>query len=283
MKMQYPAVLRDLIITALLLAPNACIGQAIEGGSVLSPAEPPAGTERLRVKWVTAANPQEHPILMAIARPDGPGPFSVVVLLHSTHGFAQEYVHLAQEFAEGGFIAVAACWFSGQSGPGTRDVTPPIECPTLPMVDPRSPQAVARVAAIMRAVREIPGARPDRIALFGHARGAAAATWYAMQASEVRALILDAGVYLPEHTAHAAELKAAVLMLHGEEDSPANGGGPPSSAEKAHDFEAALRLAGKSVDAKYYKTGGHNNLFTDPAQHRDEVRRILGFLRQHNS
>jgi hypothetical protein len=128
MKMQSTAILRDLIIAGILLAPNACVGQAIEGGSVLLAAEPPAGTERLRVKWVTAANPGSQPILMAIARPDGPGPFSVIVLLHSTHGFAQEYVHLAQELAEGGFIAVAACWFSGQSGPGTQYVTPPIEC-----------------------------------------------------------------------------------------------------------------------------------------------------------
>ena len=282
MKMQASAILCDLIIAGILLAPRACIGQAIEAGSVLQPAEPPAGTERLRVKWVTAANPGAQPILMAIARPHGPGPLPVVVLLHSTHGFAQEYVRLAQEFAEGGFIAVAACWFSGQSGPGTRYVTPPIECPPLPLVDPRSPEAVARVAAIIRAVREIPGARTDRIALFGHARGAAAATWYLTQASGVRALILDSGVYLPEHSARAAAIQAAVLMLHGEADSPANGGMAVSGAQNAHDFEAALRRAGKSVEAKYYKTGAHNSLFTDPAQHRDEVRRILRFLQQHD-
>jgi dipeptidyl aminopeptidase/acylaminoacyl peptidase len=104
-----------------------------------------------------------------------------------------------------------------------------------------------------------------------------------MQPSKVRALILNSGVYLPEHTARAAELEAAVLLLHGAADSPANGGAPVSGAQRAHDFEAALRRARKSVKAKYYKTGGHNSLFTDPAQHRDEVRRILGFLRQHNS
>jgi dipeptidyl aminopeptidase/acylaminoacyl peptidase len=104
-----------------------------------------------------------------------------------------------------------------------------------------------------------------------------------MQAREVRALILNSGVYLPEHTARAAEIQAAVLMLHGTEDSPANGGAAVSGAQKAHDFEAALRRAGKSVEAKYYNRGVHNSLFTDPAQHRDEVRRILGFLRQHNS
>jgi dienelactone hydrolase len=282
MKMQSTAILRDLIIAGILLAPNGCVGQAIEGRSVLSPAEPPAGTERLHVKWVTAANPGAQPILMAIARPDGAGPFSVIVLFHGTHGFAHEYVRLAEELAQGGFIAVAACWFSGQSGGGTRFVTPPIECPPLPLVTADSPQAVARVATIVRAVREIPGARPDRIALFGHSRGAGAATSYAMQASDLRALILDSGGYPPEYTARAAEIQAAVLMLHGAADSPADGGVAVTGVQMAHDFEAALRRAGKSVEAKYYETGGHNSLFSDPAQRRDEVRRILGFLREHN-
>ena len=55
-----------------------------------------------------------------------------------------------------------------------------------------------------------------------------------------------------------------------------------SSAQNAHDFEAALQRAGKSIDTKYYKTGAHNSLFTDPVQHRDEVRRDLRFLRQHD-
>jgi len=263
-------------------APNESVGQAIEGAPVLSPIEPPAGTEQLRVKWVRAMSPGAPPMLMAIARPDGAGPFSLIVLLHGTHGFAQEYVRMAQDLAQGGFIAVAACWFSGQSGLGTRYVTPPIECPPLPLVAPQSPEAVARVATIVRAVREIPGARPDRIALFGHSRGAGAATAYAMQASEVRALILNSGGYPPEYTARAAEIQAAVLMLHGEADSPADGGSAVTGAQMAHDFEAALRRASNSVEAKYYEKGGHNSLFSDPAQRRDEVRRILEFLRQHN-
>jgi dienelactone hydrolase len=68
---------------------------------------------------------------MAVARPDGAGPFPVIVLLHGTHGFAHEYIRLAQELAQEGLIAVAACWFSGGSGMGTRFVTP-IESPQHP-------------------------------------------------------------------------------------------------------------------------------------------------------
>jgi dienelactone hydrolase len=247
---------------------------------LLSPAETPAGTERLPVNWVTAVNPQDQPILMAVARPDGAGPFPVIVLLHGTHGFAHEYIRLAQELAQDGLIALAACWFSGGSGMGTRFVTP-IECPQqLPLVSPLSPEAVARVATIIQAARALPGARQDEIALFGHSRGAGAATAYAMQSNGVRAIILNSGGYPPEVTGRAAEIQSAILMLHGVADDPADGGSAMTGVQMARDFEAALRRAGKSVEATYYETGGHNSLFTDPAQHRDEVRRILAFLRQ---
>lgn len=221
--MRSTANVRDLILAGILLAPNQCVGQAIDSGVMLSPTEPPAGTEQLPVKWVTAAKQQEQPILMAVARPDATGPFPVVILLHGTHGFAHEYVRLAQELANEGLIAVAACWFSGGSGSGARFVTP-IGCPQLSLVEPNSPEAVARVATIIQATRTLLGARPDRIALFGHSRGAAAATAYAMQAKDVRAVILNSAGYPPEVTRRAAETQAAVLMLHGVADSPLTAG-----------------------------------------------------------
>jgi hypothetical protein len=36
-------------------------------------------------------------ILVAVARPSGEGPFPTILLLHGSHGFAQEYVRLAQD------------------------------------------------------------------------------------------------------------------------------------------------------------------------------------------
>lgn len=66
---------------------------------VVSDIEAPTGAERLRVRWirVTASGMGEMPA--AVARPAGAGPFPTVVLLHGTHGFAREYVELAQAFA----------------------------------------------------------------------------------------------------------------------------------------------------------------------------------------
>jgi hypothetical protein len=64
-----------------------------------------------------------------MARPRGTGSFPAVLLLH---GFARQYVEWANDLARGGFIAVAACWFSGGGGAGVNEVTPPIPCPDIP-------------------------------------------------------------------------------------------------------------------------------------------------------
>ena len=49
----------------------------------------------------------------------------------------------------------------------------------------------------------------------------------------------------------------------------------------ARDFEAALRAAGKPVEAVYYEGGRHNDIFTSSTQYRDEVRWMLAFLPRH--
>ena len=56
----------------------------------------------------------------AVAFPKGSGPFPAVVILHGTHGFAQEYIDIARRLADSGIVGIAACWFGGQKGtPGT--------------------------------------------------------------------------------------------------------------------------------------------------------------------
>ena len=79
--------------------------------------EAPAGTETLAVQWFRVAVPDVGIMVAAVARPSGAGPFPVVLVLHGTHGFARQYVQLAQDLARAGFLAVAGCWFSGSENP----------------------------------------------------------------------------------------------------------------------------------------------------------------------
>jgi carboxymethylenebutenolidase len=249
---------------------------------IVSATDAPAGTETLAVKWIRVAVPDLGVMLAAVARPSGAGPFPVVILLHGTHGFAREYVQLAHDLARGGLLAVAPCWFSGGSGAGLRFVTP-IACPEAPaMPTASSPEALQTVDALVHAVRALAGARPDRLGLFGHSRGGGAALNYILNSGvNVQAAVLENTGYPTLLVDRAPQIMAPLLMLHGTANSPNGGGSALADVEMARRFEAALRRAGKPVDARYYEGGGHNSFFSDSAQHDDEVKRIRAFFLRH--
>jgi len=234
------------------------------------------------VRWVRVAAPGVAVMFAAVARPEGPGPFPAVIILHGSHGFAQQYVQLAKAMARGGVLGVAACWFAGGRGTGTRFITP-IECPEAPpLSDASSPAALHAVDALVQAVRTLPDVRPDRVALFGHSRGGGAVLNYILLGTgTIRAAVLNSAGYPGELAKRAPEIKVAILMLHGTADSPADGGSAFTDVQMARDFEAALRRAGKPVEAKYYEGGGHNGLFASATQYDDEVQRMTAFLRQY--
>jgi len=246
----------------------------------ISPTSAPPGTEALAVEWVNVSGPGVRVMLAAVARPSGAGSFPTVVLLHGSHGFAQEYVRLARDLSAGGLLAVAACWFRGGGGAGTRFVTP-ISCPDAPpMPGATSPEAMVAVEALLAAVRSLPGARSDRVALFGHSRGGGAALNFALRGGRVQAVVLNSSGY-PAHFAELSpQLQAPVLMLHGKADDPIDGGSALSNLQMARGFESAVRAAGKPVEAVYYEGGRHNGIFTSPEQYRDEVERMLAFLQR---
>jgi len=245
---------------------------------VVSIAAAPPGTETLAVQWVKVAAPGLGVLPAAVARPRGAGPFPTVVLLHGSHGFAHEYVRLAQDLAGGGVLAVAACWFRGSAGSGARFVTP-IGCPEAPpMPNASSPEAIQTLDALVQAARTLPGARPDRIGLFGHSRGGGPILNCILRAGNVQAAVLNSAGY-PGNL--STQVEAPLLILHGTADSPVDGGVAVTNIQMARDFEAKLRTAGRPVEAVYYEGGRHNDIFSSSTQYRDEVQQMLAFLHRH--
>ena len=240
----------------------------------------PPGSHGLVVRWVSISAPDLGTMLAAIAAPAGRPPFPSVLLLHGTHGFAREYVELAVELSRGGVLAVAACWFSGGGGEGTRFIAP-IACTDAPPLTPAASDSSRRtVDVLVQAVRRLPDARADHTALFGHSRGGGAALNYALTGGAVSALVLDSIGYPGELLQQVPRLHAPVLILHGLRDSPADGGSALTDPKMARSFEAALRNAGKTVEAKFYSAGTHNGIFASRAQRADELRLIGAFLRR---
>jgi carboxymethylenebutenolidase len=217
----------------------------------------------------------------AVARPAGTGPFPVVVLFHGSHGWAREYVQLARALADSGVIAVAPCWFAGGGGAGSGFVTP-IACPDAPpMPMASSPEAMRTIDALVQAARSLPGVKPGAVGLFGHSRGGGVVLNYVLGGARVGAAVLNSAGYPAELAAKAGSVGAPILILHGVGDSPAEGGGPMTAVAMARAFEAALRRAGRPVEAHYYEAGDHNSLFRSLTQRDDELARMIAFFRQH--
>jgi carboxymethylenebutenolidase len=259
--------------------------QAIVGSPdklpVVSEVGPPPGVDALAVQWMQVSSPDAGVLIAAVARPAGAGPFPSVLVLHGSHGFAQEYVRLARDIADGGLIGIAACWFQGGGGAGSRFITP-ISCPQAPpMPPPSSPEAMRTLDALVHVARTLPGGRADRIGLFGHSRGGGAALAYLLERDNVQAVVLNSSGYSVNASELVSQAKAPILMLHGTADSPEDGGAPATNVQMARDFEAKLRQAGKPVEVVYYEGGRHNDIFTNKNQYNDEMQQIRSFLRRH--
>ena len=240
--------------------------------------EAPAGTEALPVKWVRVAVPDLGVMRAAIARPSGTGPFPAVLVLHGTHGFARQYVEWANDLARGGFIAVAACWFSGGGGAGANEVTPPIPCPEIPPLGSGEyPAAVQIVDALVQATARCPARAPIGSRSSGTPGGAGATQQYLLARGNVQASVLHSSGYALRPWNRAAEFNVPILIMHGTADSF----GENTQFGFARDFEIALRANKKPVETAYCEGCGHNTFFSNLAQRDDELKRMTEFLRRH--
>lgn len=245
---------------------------------IMFEAAAPPGAESLAVPWMTVSIPDIGVLPAVVIQPSGAGPFPTVLLLHGSHGFAHEYVRLARDLARNGFLTVAAGWFREGGGAGSRFVTP-IICPEAPpRPDPLGPEVVRLIDSLAHATRNLPQSRSDRLALFGHSRGGGAVLNYVLRRRGIQAAVLSSARYPASLLSLCHELQTSILMLHGTDDRPEDGGTEFTHVEMARAFERALRAAAKQVEAVYYSGGRHNDIFAQESRYADELSRICTFL-----
>lgn len=277
---QIPIIVGVALLGGVPALCGAAAGENAPIHFIVSSAAAPEGAENLSVQWLTVSAPSLGKMLLAVAKPAGKGPFPTILLLHGSHGFAREYVQLAQSLAREGVLAVAACWFDGGTGSGVKFIKP-LGCPNAPPMPAHMSDASRKALEVLvPATRNLPDTAPGPIALFGHSRGAGTALDYALVTGDARAVVLNSGGYPPDLADRISQLKAPVLILHGVADGPSEGGSEMTQVQMARNFEAAVRRAGKPLEAHYYEAN-HNGLFTTPAQYADTVRRISAFVKRY--
>jgi dienelactone hydrolase len=218
-------------------------------------------------------------LLLAVRRSAETRRHPAVLLPDTSGGFNLDYLDFANELVARGFDVAVGCLFT------SPDVLDPqsrrIPCATAPLFDGVADTVVADLDALVAAAYGVLG-RSTPLALMGFSRGAGIT---ALRASAGRSepVVLASGKYVGWNRAPDADplgdvnvvdrigsWVAPALVLHGTID-----GAIPVT--QAQDLEAALRAAGRDVEARYYDGAGHN-LSGEPGVHDDLVARVGQFL-----
>jgi dipeptidyl aminopeptidase/acylaminoacyl peptidase len=128
--------------------------------------------------------------------------------------------------------------------------------------------------------RTLPGARADRIGLYGMSIGGYAALWDASTGADVRAVVADAPAHAPTINPRPAKLldvlaglSAPLLIMHGTADKVV-------PVEQSREYEQAAHSLGKQLFAAYFD--GADHIVSVQSESQAEARkRAVAFLRQH--
>jgi dienelactone hydrolase len=267
--------LRTILGLLLLAAFFSSVGHAQTPPVRTSPADSPY-PDVAGAQWTKIEGASGRKFLTAILRPEGTGPFPVAVVLHSAGGLTKSNMSVAEDVARAGFLVVYGCWHAGErQTDGNRicaEATPQAEW----VADPAAHSGKELIAL----ARTLPGARADRIGLYGISRGGHAALWAASTGAGVQAVVVDAPAHTPAINPRPAKtldvlagLAAPLLMMHGtaDQDIP---------VEQSREYERAALAVGKPLVVVYFEGVGH--MVTLRTESQAEARqRAIAFLREH--
>jgi carboxymethylenebutenolidase len=177
-----------------------------------------------------------------LARPDGPGPFPAVIVLHEWWGLDAWMKDQARALAREGYAALAVDLYRGKVTARQE------EAHQLMMGTPMD-----RQLRDMKAAFGYLSGRKDvvkaKIAALGFCMGGRNAFTLAIEEPTLAAAVVYYGA-LPTDPSAIARIKAPMLGNFGGDDE-----GP--SPAQAKEFEAAARKAGKTFDLKVYSGAPH--------------------------
>ncbi len=223
------------------------------------------GAEWLKI--VGAGGDSANVQVAAVVRPQGPGPFPLVVWLHGGEGFHVGDVTIAAQLSAAGFMVLAGCW---QNTPAGTTLYEGVSYQNIPCLQLGAATSDA-VSALITVGEQLPGARKGAIGVFGISRGGTEAISVMQERIDVSVVVVDSPA-CPctskplTHTIH-------ILFLGGTADESV-------PVQWQQDAEQALRAEGYSVDDHYYPGSGHGVTYFESV-HEDAMRRTIDFFRLH--
>jgi dienelactone hydrolase len=259
----------------LLAASISSCGHIQVASTRMAPASAPPAIDVPGAQWYKLDGSNGRKFLTAVLRPQGTGPFPVVVVLHSAGGLGKSYLSLAEDLARAGFLVVVGCWQAGEARtPGNAicsEATPQAEW----VADPASNSGKELIAM----AKTLPNAQADRVGLYGISRGGHAALWAASTGARVQAVVADAPAHRPALTPAppssqdvVARLDAPLLILHGTADRAI-------PVEQSREYERTARALGKSIAVVYFEGVGHMPSLL-PESQIEARQRAIAFLRE---
>ena len=177
-----------------------------------------------------------------LVTPEGKGPFPAVIVIHEWWGLDNWVKDQARALAKEGYVALAVDLYRGKATDKQEEAHQLMSG----MPADRAMRDLKGAYAYLKGRKDV---RATRIGAIGWCMGGRYALALASEEPAVAATVAYYGAP-PTDEAAIARIKSPVLGNFGAEDK-----GP--SPEQVKAFEAAMKKAGKSVDAKIYEGAGH--------------------------
>ena len=226
------------------------------------------------------------PITAYTAKPEGPGPFPGVVLIHHLPGWSELYIEMTRRFAHHGYLAICANLYE-RAGEGNPD-----DVAAKVRADGGIPDAqmVGDTEAAVTWMR----AQPDhngKVAVYGSCSGGRHAFIYACQKKDLDAAVDMWGgrVVMGKEELNAKtpvapidmtkDLSCPLLGIFGNDDRA-------PSPEQVNEHEAALKKHGKTYEFHRYDGAGHafnywHRPLYRPEQAMDAWGKVFAFFGKH--
>ena len=183
-----------------------------------------------------------EPVSGLLVTPDGKGPFPAVIVIHEWWGLDNWVKDQSRALAKEGYVALAVDLYRGHATDKQEEAHQLMSG----MPADRALRDLKAAFSYLSARKDV---RANRIGSIGWCMGG----HYSLElATEEPALAATVAYYgaPPTDAAAIARIKAPVLGNYGGEDK-----GP--SPEQVKAFEAAMKKAGKTIEAKVYPGAGH--------------------------